>query len=238
MSTSAEVRRLTKSRTDRMIDGVCGGIAAYFTLDPTLVRIAWVLLTLLGGSGILLYIAAMILMPKDPSVPVQTPGGTPDKASRSNTTFWGILLVVVGLFWLAGNLGLHVWHHWWGLSMGVLIPVLLILAGVAFLFGGRNSMTVGVAQQAAQPGEEPSAAAPGILGTTRARLVRTRVDKKLAGVCGGIGAYVGIDPVIVRLLFVLAGLGSIGIMLIVYVVLAIVVPLEPEQTPSPVVAGA
>jgi len=221
-----------------MIDGVCGGIAAYFTLDPTLVRIAWVLLTLLGGSGILLYIAAMILMPKDPSVPVQTPGGTPDKASRSNTTFWGILLVVVGLFWLAGNLGLHVWHHWWGLSMGVLIPVLLILAGVAFLFGGRNSMTVGVAQQAAQPGEEPSAAAPGILGTTRARLVRTRVDKKLAGVCGGIGAYVGIDPVIVRLLFVLAGLGSIGIMLIVYVVLAIVVPLEPEQTPSPVVAGA
>jgi phage shock protein C len=63
------------------------------------------------------------------------------------------------------------------------------------------------------------------------------VDKKIAGVCGGIGAYVQIDPVIVRLLFVMAGLASIGIMLILYIVLAIVLPLEPEQTPAAAVVG-
>jgi phage shock protein C len=237
MSTSAEVRRLTKSRTDRMIDGVCGGVAAYFNLDPTLVRIAWVLLTILGGSGILLYIAAMILLPKDPAPPPsQTAGAPPAGASRSNTTFWGVLLVIVGLFWLAGNLGLHFWHNWWGLSIGVVIPVLLILAGVGFLFGGRNSMTVSAAQSAAEPGAEPAAPAEPA-GPARARLVRTRADKKIAGVCGGIGAYVQIDPVIVRLLFVMAGLASIGIMLILYIVLAIVLPLEPEQTPAAAVVG-
>ncbi len=48
-----------------MIDGVCGGIAAYFSVDPTLIRIVWVLLALFGGSGVILYIAAMILMPKE-----------------------------------------------------------------------------------------------------------------------------------------------------------------------------
>ena len=66
MSTSNDVKRLCKSRTNRMIDGVCGGVAEYFGLDPTLVRIAWVLLTLLGGSGILLYIVGMIIMPTSP----------------------------------------------------------------------------------------------------------------------------------------------------------------------------
>lgn len=238
MSTSAEVRRLTKSRTDRMIDGVCGGVAAYFNLDPTLVRIAWVLLTILGGSGILLYIAAMILVPKDPAPPPGQKAETPPAAaSRSNTTFWGVLLVIVGLFWLAGNFGLHFWHNWWGLSIGVVIPVLLILAGVGFLFGGRNSMTVSAAHPAAEPGAEPGTPAEPA-GPARARLVRTRVDKKIAGVCGGIGAYVQIDPVIVRLLFAMAGLASFGIMLLLYIALAIVLPLEPEQTPTPAAVGA
>ncbi|MDR1531412.1 MAG: PspC domain-containing protein [Clostridiales bacterium] len=60
------MKKLYKSRTDHKFDGVCGGIAAYFKLDPSLVRIVWVLFTLLGGSGILLYIICMIIMPREP----------------------------------------------------------------------------------------------------------------------------------------------------------------------------
>ena len=63
MTAHDETRRLLKSRADRMLDGVCGGVAEYFGLDSTLVRLAWVLLALVGGMGILLYIAAMIIMP-------------------------------------------------------------------------------------------------------------------------------------------------------------------------------
>jgi len=232
MGTTSEGRRLSKSRTDRMIDGVCGGIAAYFSLDATLVRIAWVLLTLLGGSGIILYIAAMILMPKDPVTPGTAMPESTAKSSRTNTTFWGVLLVVIGLFWLAGNLGVHIWHHWWGLSFGIVIPVLLILAGVAFLYGGRNSLTASADQPSGQPGGEPGAA-PEVSqaepGPATKRLSKSRADKKIAGVCGGIATYVQTDPVIVRLAFVMAGLASIGIMLILYVILAIVLPIEPEQ---------
>lgn len=46
-------RRLYKSNNNKMLDGVCGGIDEYFNIDPTLVRLAWVLFCALGGSGIL-----------------------------------------------------------------------------------------------------------------------------------------------------------------------------------------
>ena len=59
-------KRLYKSRTDKKIDGVCAGIANYFNIDPTLVRIALVLFCLLGGSGILAYIICALIIPREP----------------------------------------------------------------------------------------------------------------------------------------------------------------------------
>ena len=59
-------RRLYKSNENKMIGGVCGGIAEYFGIDPTVVRLAWVLFCVLGGSGILSYILAAIVMPRRP----------------------------------------------------------------------------------------------------------------------------------------------------------------------------
>lgn len=59
-------KRLYKSRTDRKISGVCGGIANYFDIDPTLVRVAWVLFSLAYGSGIIAYIIFALVMPEEP----------------------------------------------------------------------------------------------------------------------------------------------------------------------------
>ena len=58
------VRRLTLSATDKKIAGVCGGIAEYFGIDPTLVRVITVIFALLFGGGILAYLLAWIIMPK------------------------------------------------------------------------------------------------------------------------------------------------------------------------------
>ena len=57
-------RRLTLSVTDKKFAGVCGGLAEYFGVDATLVRLISVVLTLLGGSGLLIYGIAWIIMPK------------------------------------------------------------------------------------------------------------------------------------------------------------------------------
>ncbi|MBP9995801.1 MAG: PspC domain-containing protein [Lachnospiraceae bacterium] len=56
-------KKLTKSQ-DKMICGVCGGIAEYFNIDITVVRILWVIFTLMGGCGIIAYIIAAIIMPE------------------------------------------------------------------------------------------------------------------------------------------------------------------------------
>ena len=57
-------KRLYKSSVKYMLCGVCGGIAEYFDIDPTLVRLAWVILTCFGGAGIWAYIIAAIIIPK------------------------------------------------------------------------------------------------------------------------------------------------------------------------------
>ena len=61
-------KRLYRSAHDRMLAGVCGGIAEYFQIDPTLVRLAWILFSAFVGSGILAYIIAAIVMPKKSNV--------------------------------------------------------------------------------------------------------------------------------------------------------------------------
>ena len=58
-----EGKKLYKSSTDKKIAGVCGG---YFNIDSTLVRLAWVVFCLLGGSGVLAYIIAALIMPDRP----------------------------------------------------------------------------------------------------------------------------------------------------------------------------
>jgi phage shock protein PspC (stress-responsive transcriptional regulator) len=59
-------KRLYRSRNDRKVVGVCAGIAEYYGWDPTMVRVGWVILTLLGGSGILLYLIMWLVMPEAP----------------------------------------------------------------------------------------------------------------------------------------------------------------------------
>jgi phage shock protein C len=55
--------QLRRSKTDRVIAGVCGGIAEHFALDPTLVRILWVIASLLFGTGLLIYVILWIALP-------------------------------------------------------------------------------------------------------------------------------------------------------------------------------
>ena len=59
-------KRLYKSKTNIMLDGVCGGIAEYFDIDPSLVRLGWVVSCALGVSGILAYIIVALIIPCRP----------------------------------------------------------------------------------------------------------------------------------------------------------------------------
>jgi len=62
---TTEIRPLTRSRSDRMVAGVAGGLARYFEIHPAVFRVGFVVLTLLGGAGILIYAAAALVMPDE-----------------------------------------------------------------------------------------------------------------------------------------------------------------------------
>lgn len=68
-------RRLTRSRTDRKIAGVCGGFAAYSGIDANIVRLVMVLLAVLGGSGLLLYLVAWVIVPLEDAAQATDDGG-------------------------------------------------------------------------------------------------------------------------------------------------------------------
>jgi phage shock protein C len=68
-------RRLARSRTDRKIAGVCGGFAAYSGLDANIVRLVMVLLAVLGGSGVVLYLVAWVIVPLEDVAQATDDGG-------------------------------------------------------------------------------------------------------------------------------------------------------------------
>ncbi len=59
-------KRLYKSETDKKLCGVCGGIAKYLNIDPTIIRLIWVLVTFAGGSGLIAYIICALVIPDEP----------------------------------------------------------------------------------------------------------------------------------------------------------------------------
>jgi phage shock protein C len=65
---AAPPKRLMRSSRDKKLGGVCAGLADYFDLDPTIVRVVWLLAVLLGGTGILAYLILWIVLPLAPSV--------------------------------------------------------------------------------------------------------------------------------------------------------------------------
>ena len=82
-------RRLYRVRTDRVLGGVCGGIARYFNIDPVLVRVGAVALAFVGGAGILAYLAAVLLIPNEGE------GGRPPQTPNRGLVIAGVVLLVV-----------------------------------------------------------------------------------------------------------------------------------------------
>lgn len=114
------VRRLYRSRRDRILGGVCAGIAEYLGVDPALVRIIAILLIIAGGGAIFAYILAWLLIPEEPGeVPSE------ERPRREpNRRVLAALLIVIGVLWLSRYI---FWSPWVGIAS---IPVLLIISGI------------------------------------------------------------------------------------------------------------
>lgn len=122
-------RRLHRSRRDRMVGGVCGGIARYLDVDPVLPRIAAAALALSGGLGVLAYLVAWIIVPDAPDDDPERP---PARADRHAVA----IAVGAALVGLGGLLILRQWMP--GFGAGMFWPLVVVAAGALVLISARR----------------------------------------------------------------------------------------------------
>lgn len=201
-------KRLYRSKTDRFISGVCGGIADYFEIDSNIVRIIFVILSFTGGVGIILYIAALIILTENPDEEE-----IPNRKVSSSLLI-GLVLIVIGGIFLLREIGMFHYFNLFDISLSTVWGILLIGIGIVLLFQAKRQ-----AAEGDQTGKNEV--------DQKKKIYRSRSDKMLAGVCGGIGIHFQVDPSFIRIGWVLATLFSGGLGILVYILLIIIFPEEP-----------
>ncbi len=139
------MKRLYRSKKYRVFAGVAGGLAEYFNVDPVLVRVLFVLITLMGGAGGLIYLILWMVTPQvpnelaemdtnfeaQPETPL-SPEEAEEKKKRNERLRMagGVLLIVCGCLFFAQNIIPSFITYFW--------PTLLIVGGVLLLYGSRK----------------------------------------------------------------------------------------------------
>ncbi|MDP4281222.1 MAG: PspC domain-containing protein [Bacteroidota bacterium] len=149
-----EPKRLFRSNTNKVIGGVCGGLAEYFDMDPTLVRIIFVILAVCAGGGVLIYLILWLVTPEKPFNFSQNPNpnpmenqqnysepnhsqehqqsGQPEKPVHHHDSHYrgnligGLVLITLGVIFLADEFLPHI-------SFSDLWPIILVVIGIGLL---------------------------------------------------------------------------------------------------------
>lgn len=145
--------RIYRSKSNRIIGGVCSGLGNYLNLDPVLVRIIFVVLTIFAGGGVLIYIILWIVIPEEPIVIVQSASESKEgknvnenftegkyvqsekvevRKNSSGRILFGAILIIIGLLFLFKSI-FHI------LDFEYLGPIILILIGLALLISAYQS---------------------------------------------------------------------------------------------------
>lgn len=129
-------KQLSRSRSQKVIGGVCGGLGNYFQIDPIIFRFAFIGLLLAGGSSIFIYILLMIIVPKEDIYAVQSGLSVVESDSNENDAntegsgtrlIFGILLISTGVLFLLNNLIPY-------FRLEKLWPAVLVIMGLGLLF--------------------------------------------------------------------------------------------------------
>ncbi|MDI3543175.1 MAG: hypothetical protein PWP57_779 [Candidatus Atribacteria bacterium] len=133
-------KRLYRSRTDKMLGGVCGGIARYFNVDPTLIRLLAVALIIAGGAAIIAYIIAWIIIPEEPKekkLEEENAVVSEDKSEERKKSIELIawISIFVGLIWFCLRLFSFLLPRFY---VRLIFPAALIIVGVLLLWERRK----------------------------------------------------------------------------------------------------
>ena len=202
------MKLLVRIRDDSVLAGVCGGFGQYFNLDSALLRLLWVFFTIFGVA----YLVAVFIIPDESTAKDVAPRRLID-GINDKTILWSVLLVLVGiiLFFQHGDFINSIWSHFWNSGINVLISLIIIGVGVYLLYQERQKISAMFGLGSDVP------------------LSLSKKDKQLAGICGGIAESIGMDSTIIRFFWVYGTIMSVGLGLILYFILALVLPNQRSE---------
>jgi phage shock protein C len=144
-----KMKRLYRSRRNRVIAGVCGGIGEYFDVDPVLIRLIAVVLLFAGGGSLIAYIVCIFVIPDQPAVSTQTADSAapPDppvyanKPAQTGSLIAGAILIGLGAIFLMRNIPILSDYYWWFWNMGwrFFWPSILIAVGLLVILRAARS---------------------------------------------------------------------------------------------------
>ncbi len=206
----SKIKKLERSKKDKYLLGVCGGVSEYFNVDVTIVRILWVFSVFLGGAGLIAYLTAALLMPRSETE-------AEEKVIRESSVWIvvGWVLIIFGFLFLFDRLHfiefsikrfdyIQFFYFPWSL----LWPLVIIFLGIYFAAGKTQKDKI-------------------LKKIKGKNLFRSVKNKMVSGVCGGLGEYLNIDPTFIRIVWIIISLIS-GIILgiFVYFILVLIIPLQ------------
>jgi phage shock protein PspC (stress-responsive transcriptional regulator) len=127
---SATEKQLFRSRRNRAIAGVAGGLGEHFGVDPVWFRVAFVVLAVGGGSGILIYLIMWLIVPERPMGEDLPP---PAKGTVPGAAVVGMVLILIGTIALVNTITPDLGQYFW--------PIIFVIGGLALTLGGMNRDT-------------------------------------------------------------------------------------------------
>ncbi|MBN1300159.1 MAG: PspC domain-containing protein [Melioribacteraceae bacterium] len=200
-------RVLLRSQSDKIITGLCGGIADYTKLDSTFIRILFVLLILLGGWGIVIYLIASLFVPSGKEDLTMEKSEQRKIIKENRQVLSGSILLIVGLFFTLELYGIIEFFYFAGIPPVIFWSLSVIIAGVYLFKGGWNEL----------PKTEFSV------------LNKSATHKRIAGICGGMAKYMHIDTGFMRIVWLIGTFLTFGTGIIIYLILWLALPAEGEK---------
>ncbi len=203
-------RKLYRSVHGKMIGGVASGLADYFNVDVTFVRIAFLVSLLFGGVGLLAYVVCWISAPKSNDVVITIDDESGDVTYREarRTSVIGGIAKAIGAFVCMAFIWDNTFDSWDG--FGVTIFIVGLAIGMYFLW--RNgSFNIG----------------------ERIGLHRSSANRRIAGVFGGLAEKWGVDATLLRIAGVVLLFAGVGLVIPVYFLYSLLVPRSESHADEP-----
>jgi phage shock protein C len=200
-------KKLYRSDVNRIFTGVCGGLGEFFNIDPIIFRLFFIISLLVGAWGVVIYVILSFVIPNSPLKENQI-YNDPNFANSKSWTMIGTFMILLGIYLLVQDIGLLNYFSFFGFRHQVIIPAVLIIVLIMFI------VQYDIKFDESNP---------------HLMFARSDKNKIVSGVCSSFGKYFNMDVNVIRAVFIICTILTIGIGLIIYFLFAVLVPLAKEE---------